>query len=110
MSMICEDELPSELTDLQTPAFDLELLSPGIPPGYSTVPAWWAQREAEALPLLEEPVKTFFADAEKLQEICERRGRPYMWVESPPAFNRVGLAEARAFPLDLLAEFYPQSP
>lgn len=80
------------------------------PPGFKTVAAWWAEREPEALELLADPVATFYGDAEKLQTICEARSLPFHWVMAPPVFNRVGLAEARAFPVELLAEFYPANP
>lgn len=81
-----------------------------LPEGYDTVPHWWMTKEAEAVDGLSDPIETFFADADELQRISEKRGIKFYWLAAGRAYRAVGLNTVRAFPLWLLSEFYPINP
>lgn len=87
-----------------------DLTSDGVPEGFDTIAHWWATEEAEALDLLRDPLATFYADTEALQTFCEERGLPFQWVPACKSFRAVGLDKQRAFPMGLIAAFYPANP
>ena len=91
-------------------AKETDLISPDLDAGFQTIPGWWAIYESEALRLLSNPLMTFHADADKLEDLCVRDKIDYRWVTAPRAYRRIGLVQARAFPTSLLEEFYPQYP
>ncbi len=87
-----------------------ELISPDTPEGYETVAGWWATREEAALEMLSDPVSTLFSDEELIITIADKLGIRWKWCVAPPAFQRMGFKAAKAFPVDLLQQFYPLNP
>jgi hypothetical protein len=66
--------------------------------------------ETEAVSLLDDPLLTFYADANNLERESFDIGIEPEWVTAPRAFRKLGLPEVRAFPVELLEEFYPAMP
>jgi hypothetical protein len=96
-------ELPTEVEPDQ-------LVSPDLPNGYETVAGWWATRETAALEMLSDPIATLFEDEEHLITIADKLEVLWKWVTAPPAFQAMGFKVSKAFPLDLLQQFYPLHP
>jgi hypothetical protein len=101
-----------QVAEPQLKSLDAADLASGepLPEGYDTVPHWWATMEPEALEGLRDPIATFYNDAEALQTISEKRGIDFFWLAAGRAYREIGLFTVRAFPLWLLAEFYPLNP
>lgn len=86
------------------------LVSTDVPEGYETVAGWWATRETAALEDLMDPVATLFEDEEQIITIADARGILWKWCTAPAAFQAMGFRTAKAFPLELLQQFYPLNP
>jgi hypothetical protein len=87
-----------------------ELVSHDAPEGYETVAGWWATREEAALEMLGDPIATMFSDEEMIITIADARGILWKWCTAPAAFQRMGFKVSKAFPLELLQQFYPLNP
>jgi hypothetical protein len=87
-----------------------DLITPDMPDGFQTIPGWWATMESEAIPLLRDPMLTFYSDANALEAKCAQDGIECEWAMAPRAFRKLGLDTVRAFPTALLEEFYPAMP
>jgi hypothetical protein len=96
--------------ELPTDVEPNELISPDTPEGYETVAGWWATREEAALDLLDDPIATIFADEELVITIADKQGILWKWCRAPAAFERMGFKVAKAFPVELLQQFYPLNP
>lgn len=86
-----------------------DFMNHSLPVGYQTIPGWWATKMAEAWEFLGDPLETFKKDADKLSRQLEETGdgSKVLWLPAPIAFKRIGREGIRAFPIDLLADFYP---
>jgi hypothetical protein len=81
-----------------------------LPTGYMTVGDWWAANEPDTLELMPDPVCVLAEDADRLVAICENRGLNYMQVAPTRLARQLGFPHSRAFPVELLNEFYPINP
>lgn len=111
MSLVYDhnEQLKTDATAMSCAADPRTFMSNG-PSGWSTVPNWWATREQAALELLPDPLATFREDDLELQRRAALLDVPEVWVSSCAAVAATGTARERAYPLWLLAEFYPVNP
>jgi hypothetical protein len=98
------------VVDLPTEVEPDELISPDTPEGYETVAGWWATREAAALEMLSDPIATIYADEQEMITRADQRGILWKWCTAPTAHQRMGFKISRAFPLEMLQQFYPLNP
>jgi hypothetical protein len=98
------------VTELPTEVEPDQLVSSDVPEGYETVAGWWATRETAALEMLSDPIATLFDDEEHLITIADKLNIPWKWVPAPAAYQAMGFKISKAFPLDLLQQFYPLHP
>lgn len=86
------------------------LLSPDIPVGHQTVAGWWVTRELKAFELLSEPLETLREEEDAVRRRCQRTSVSPLWVNPSPLYKAFGREGEMAFPLDVLATHYPESP
>lgn len=87
-----------------------DLISTDVPLGYFTIGMWWAEREAQALERLYDPVSTLAEEADKLLALCDRRGIKVLEVSPSRVAADLGFKFSRAFPETLLLEHYTTNP
>lgn len=98
------------VVDLPTVVQPEDLISDDVPDGHQTVAGWWATKEKEALEMLSDPIATIFADEEEIITLADQHGILWKWCSSPPALRRLGFTTGKAFPVELLHQFYPLNP